>query len=306
MHSSYLSLAILAVGATAAPNYPKPDADEDSFNSFPFMASGSSSMDDEDDGLENPVPVAMEAMIAAQSSQAYSYAPPQPAPTHAVVATPAIQNFPAPTSDLDVEPSTPAFLSFPATPSIPDVAEQYTPVPKSTTLSIPDFLAQYTPPAAKSATPEALPSSKSVSSAEATPHIPEAVRNLVPEIPKPIAPSPTSIPEDYDGAESPSLPMDSEYDAPAAPVAPSHSAKHIFMQSSTHMAFYAYATPISFSSKARPTGRPTPAFSRHHTTPSSSATPSATPTPKAKSKSGPLGTLTSLLGGLPLIGGALR
>ncbi|KAJ5160259.1 uncharacterized protein N7482_007263 [Penicillium canariense] len=84
MHPSYVSLAIFAMGAAAAaPSFPK--ADSDPFEgSFPFMPSGSSSVEG-DDGLSDPVPAYMDAMQAVQAAEAGAYSP---APTHQVVAKP--------------------------------------------------------------------------------------------------------------------------------------------------------------------------------------------------------------------------
>lgn len=62
----------MAIGAAAAPSYPKPDAKSDPFNTFPFMSDTSSAVED-DDGMDNPVPAYMEAMQVAESAQAGKY-----------------------------------------------------------------------------------------------------------------------------------------------------------------------------------------------------------------------------------------
>lgn len=95
MHASYLSLALLAIGATAAPSSPSPGG-KDAFGSFPFMPVGSSSVEDEDEGFGNPVPAAMAAMQMAESVQASSY-------SHKVLAA---QSTPAPTA-----PAAPAMVT---------------------------------------------------------------------------------------------------------------------------------------------------------------------------------------------------
>ena len=241
------------------------------------MPTGSSSMDEEDDGLENPVPAAMEAMIAAESVQAYSHKPQSThlAPAHAVMATPDLPNFPAPTSDAEVKPSVPAYLSFPTTPF-------------------------------SSTTPIAA-SAQSAPSAEATPELFDAVRNLFSDIPKPIAPSPTSnrpvkapSSEDDDGQTGPSFPVEGNYEVPAIPLMPSSSQNHIAMQTPTSVAFHPLANPMTLSSKVSPTRRPTPSASRHHGPASGSASSSATPT--TTSKGNALGGLSGIFSNLPILG----
>lgn len=88
MHTSYLSLAVFALGAAAAPSFPKPNGDPFA-GSFPFFPSGSSSSSDEDSGLSNPVPAYMAAMEAVQSAQSGAYNTPKP--TQAAVAKPPSQ-----------------------------------------------------------------------------------------------------------------------------------------------------------------------------------------------------------------------
>lgn len=85
MHTSYLSLAVFALGTTAAPSFPKPNGDPFA-GSFPFFPSGSSTQSDEDSGLSNPVPAYMAAMQAVQSAQMGAYYTPQSTP--AAVAKP--------------------------------------------------------------------------------------------------------------------------------------------------------------------------------------------------------------------------
>ncbi|KAJ5243082.1 uncharacterized protein N7469_001409 [Penicillium citrinum] len=68
MHGSYISLAVMAVGAAAAPSMPKSDMSSDPFSSFPFMSDTTAAVED-DDGMDNPIPAYMEAMQIAQSAQ---------------------------------------------------------------------------------------------------------------------------------------------------------------------------------------------------------------------------------------------
>ena len=100
MHVSYISLAFFAVGAIAAPAAPKPSNDfGDIASGFPFNPTGSSTIEDGDEGFGNSFPSALDAMHQAliekqQSAEAAQHASGThtgaPKPTHAVA------NFPAP------------------------------------------------------------------------------------------------------------------------------------------------------------------------------------------------------------------
>jgi len=72
MHGSYISLAVMAVGAAAAPSMPKSDMSSDPFSSFPFMSDTTAAVED-DDGMDNPIPAYMEAMQIAQSAQSGNF-----------------------------------------------------------------------------------------------------------------------------------------------------------------------------------------------------------------------------------------
>lgn len=129
MHTSYVSLAVFAMGAAAVPNMPK--ADGNPFEgSFPFMPTGISSVDD-DDGMSNPVPAYMAAMQAVESAQAGAYNQPvQPKPVEPKPAAPKPasddnQEFDAPVS----QPSDPALNNL-----IPEITEYG--VPSSTSSGI--------------------------------------------------------------------------------------------------------------------------------------------------------------------------
>lgn len=87
MHTSYLSLAVFALGAAAAPSFPKPNGDPFA-GSFPFFPPGSSSTSDEDGGLSDPVPAYMAAMEAVHSAQAGAYSTPES--TNAPVTVPPV------------------------------------------------------------------------------------------------------------------------------------------------------------------------------------------------------------------------
>ncbi|KAJ5370564.1 uncharacterized protein N7496_006656 [Penicillium cataractarum] len=81
MHTSYVSLVVFAMGAAAVPNLPKA-AGNPFEGSFPFMPSGSSSVED-GDSMSNPVPAYMAAMQAVEEAQAGEYN--NPAPTQQAV-----------------------------------------------------------------------------------------------------------------------------------------------------------------------------------------------------------------------------
>lgn len=77
MHTSYVSLAVFAMGAAAVPNMPKPGSNPFDGSTFPFMPSGTSAVED-DDGMSNPVPAYMAAMEAVEESQGGAYNNPTP------------------------------------------------------------------------------------------------------------------------------------------------------------------------------------------------------------------------------------
>lgn len=77
MHTSYVSLAVFAMGAAAVPNMPKPGGNPFDGSTFPFMPSGSSAVED-DDGMSNPVPAYMAAMEAVEQAQGGAYNNPTP------------------------------------------------------------------------------------------------------------------------------------------------------------------------------------------------------------------------------------
>lgn len=107
MHTSYLSLAVFAIGATAAPSFPKPSGDPFA-GSFPFFPSGSSSQSDEDSGLSNPVPAYMAAMEAVQSAQHGAYNTPQPSHAPNVAEElPEATNAPVTITPIQAAPPTP-------------------------------------------------------------------------------------------------------------------------------------------------------------------------------------------------------
>lgn len=143
MHTSYLSLAVFALGAAAAPSFPKPNGDPFA-GSFPFFPTGSSSASDEDSGLSNPVPAYMAAMEAVQSAQNGAYNTPQP--TQAAVAKPQQapqqesgpfhpkhKNQPAPAPMADAIPtgSTPPLPSAPEEPAVKSTHKVKPVVPSS-------------------------------------------------------------------------------------------------------------------------------------------------------------------------------
>ncbi|KAK4865744.1 hypothetical protein LT330_009177 [Penicillium expansum] len=107
MHVSYISLAFFAIGTIAAPAapvapaVPKPSNDfGDVIGRFPFNPTGSSTIDDNDDGFDD-FPSALDAMHQALAEKQKSAEAAQLASTtHAVLAKPTsthgVTNFPAP------------------------------------------------------------------------------------------------------------------------------------------------------------------------------------------------------------------
>ncbi|KAJ5677808.1 uncharacterized protein N7477_003441 [Penicillium maclennaniae] len=118
MHTSYLSLAVFALAAVAAPSMSKPNSDPFA-NSFPFITSGSSSVTDgDDDGMSNSIPSYMEAMEAVESARGGSYNTPQPtshaAPQMLQVPSPAAKPEPQPEAQQAAPKPEPAKIPAPA------------------------------------------------------------------------------------------------------------------------------------------------------------------------------------------------
>ncbi|CAG8927529.1 unnamed protein product [Penicillium salamii] len=153
MHASYISLALFAIGAIAAPSVPKPSSGfGDMAGGFPFNPSGSSSVQDPDsDGFDNPFPAAMQALEQAESAQV---ATPTTSATHAamVKATHAPMSFPAP-----------AVSQAPVAAPAPAKAAKASPSAMSSASH-----GHVHPSAAPSAKPSAKPSSAKPSSAKAS------------------------------------------------------------------------------------------------------------------------------------------
>ncbi|KAJ5782302.1 hypothetical protein N7457_004076 [Penicillium paradoxum] len=124
MHVSYISLALFAVGAIAAPAAPKPDGDMTT--GFPFNPSGSSTVQDSDDGFDSPFPVVMHALEQAQSSKQSGHpsptqgaGKPDAPPIHAAMAsnmaasTQNAPSFPAPVASQAATSKAPKFSHIP-------------------------------------------------------------------------------------------------------------------------------------------------------------------------------------------------
>jgi hypothetical protein len=112
MHVSYISLAFFTIGAIAAPAAPKPDSFGDITGGFPFNPTGSSTVEDSDDGFDNPFPAAMKAMEQAQAAKQSADA--TATPTHAAMAKPEA-------ADIDAPPAVPAVPAVNAEPTHPAV-----------------------------------------------------------------------------------------------------------------------------------------------------------------------------------------
>lgn len=271
MHTSYLSLAVFALGVAAAPSFPKPGGDP--FGSFPFIDSGSSAVS-EDDGLSNPVPAYMAAMEAVESAQAGSYNTPQP--THNVVAKPKQQTHAAPAP----KPQPPAPKPQPAQPAPMADPVESNPVPADVVPAIPSAPVA---PAPKPSSHAPKPNIASSAMAEAMSQVP------VEAAPEPTFDAPVTV--------TPMTPTQAAMQTPKPSMVPSSFATH------PHV-FSTMASPS-------PTHRPMHSMNIHeghissskfHATPSSSATPSASATP---SSDGGLLGLGDMVGGLPLVGGLL-
>lgn len=127
MLASYVSLAVFAMGATAIPNMPS--ANGNPFEgSFPFMPSGSSSVED-DDGMSNPVPAYMAAMQAVEQAQAGTYNNPTPIQQ----AAPSLMPFqPAtPVAEPALEPAAQALEEKPQPATQQEMAQPAAPKPES-------------------------------------------------------------------------------------------------------------------------------------------------------------------------------
>lgn len=159
MHTSYVSLAVFAMGAAAVPDMPK--ANGNPFEgSFPFMPTGSSSVED-DDGMSNPVPAYMAAMQAVEQAQAGAYNNPTP-----------IQQ--AAPSSMPFHPETPVAQPAPE-PAAQPVEQMSQPVPQPE-------MAQPVAPKPESDDKQEFDAPMSQSSAP-------ALNNPIPEIPEYAVPS---------------------------------------------------------------------------------------------------------------------
>ena len=292
MHISYVSLAIFAIGAVAAPSYPRPDADSNVFGSFPFMPMGSSAVDD-DDSMENPVPVAMAAFVAAEAS----YEVPKHAkPTHGVV-----HHMPAHGSDpVPAEPFPTQYLLPTSSAQPTSMEDQYEPKPTKTSVMT------QSKPTSSMSMPN--PTQESDDEGQTEPEAPE-MDSFGPQIPKPIAPSPTSHAMSSHQMAS-HIPMQTAMPQSkstfSSSARPSHSQSnmHAIM---THAAMYASESSMVSSSVRASHSHAGHAYASHlYDTSSdldmlsSTEPPSASATPTSKTDM--LGPLGNMLGTLPLLG----
>jgi hypothetical protein len=144
MHTSYVSLAVFAMGAAAVPNMPKPNGNPFGGSTFPFMPSGSSSVEG-DDGMSNPVPAYMAAMEAVESAQAGAYSNPTP-PQQAGPSskpyqpeTPIAQVAPEPIAQPAEQAPQPAPIAEEAQPIQPNPVEPKPVAPKPDSDDNPEF-----------------------------------------------------------------------------------------------------------------------------------------------------------------------
>lgn len=310
MHTSYLSLAVLAIGATAAPSFPKPNGDPFA-GSFPFFPSGSSSESDEDSGLSNPVPAYMAAMQAVQSAQQGAYGTPQP--THAVVSKPHHQHaVPAPApapAPIHEEPELfhpkaehehqhkPMQKPHPAAPAPMDDPVESDPVPSDAIPAIPPQPAAPAPETSSHKAHPAVPSSAIAEEiAEAIPD--DGINNVAEETPKSTN-APVTITPINSAMQTP-MP---EHKKPMAAPSSSEPMIHATPTHAMMSSFVSIASP-------RPTHRPMHSMGIHEghmasskasATPSSSGTPTPTPSHGPATKSDLLG-LGSLAESLPVVG----
>lgn len=262
MHTSYLSLAVFALTAAAAPSFPKPNSDPFA-GSFPFSAPGSSSVaDGDDDSMGNAVPAYMDAMDAVQSAKAGAYYTSQ-STSHAA---PQMQHTPAPKPEhhapkVQSEPETEETLPLPD-----PVAND--PVPKNPIPTIPPA-----PVAPPKSSHQIKPHPTSSAAAEPTPQAPVTV---TPEpASTPVKPSSKSLtPSSSDLRPIPTSPFGS-FLSKASPK-PTHRPMHSMGVHEGHLS-----------------------SSKFSGTPSSSATPSASATPS--SKAGLLG-LGKMVDSVPIVG----
>ncbi|KGO78207.1 hypothetical protein PITC_034220 [Penicillium italicum] len=162
MHVSYISLAFFAIGAIAAPAAPvAPAAPKPSNNfggvtgSYPFNPTGSSSIEDNDDGFDD-FPSALDAMNQAlaekqKSAQSALHA----STTHPVVAKPTsvhgVAEFPAPVVSQAPTLSHPSGVASQA-PVISKAAPTAIPTPSHGVIPTPvSSSAAYPPPSASAA-----------------------------------------------------------------------------------------------------------------------------------------------------------
>jgi hypothetical protein len=268
MHISYLSLAVFALSAAAAPSFPKPDGDPFA-GGFPYLSSGSSAVSDEDEGMSDPVPAYMAAMEAVESVKYGSNAPqptshvpqmqqaspaPKPQPPAPKPKTEEAVPLPDPVAN-DPVPKDPI-------PSIP--AAPVAPAPKCSHHTKPDYASSAVAEAVGEATAEAIPTSEAVQAApEPTSQAPVTV--------KPVAPSSSHA------RPTPTSAMGS-FVSKASPMP-------------THRPMYSMGVHEDHVSS-----------SKSHEASSSSATPSASAT--HSSEEDPTDPL-SMLSGLPLVGSLL-
>lgn len=296
MHTSYLSLAVFALGAAATPSFPKPHGDPFA-GSFPFFPSGSSTESD-DDGLSNPVPAYMAAMEAVQSAQAGAYNTPQP--TQAAVARPQ-QSYAAPVAPQPSPPFHPKAHPKPEhkpeeKPEPPTPMEdpvESNPVPSD---SIPEI-----PPAPAAPAPES--SSHKPNPAVPTSAISEAIADVMPS-----SDGINNVAED--------TPKPTQEPVTVLPAPATHAVVQIpkASPSSTHAVMHAtptHAMMTSFVTKPSPmtTPRPNHSMGIHEAhmssakshTPSSSATPSPSASVVPSTKPGLLG-LAPVVHSVPIVG----
>lgn len=276
MHTSYLSLAVFALGVVAAPSFPKPNGDPFA-GAFPFIDSGSSAVSD-DDGLSNPVPAYMAAMQAVEAAQAGGYNIPQP--THNVVAKPHKQSHAAPAPK--PKPQPPAHKPQLAEPAPMADPVESNPVPADDIPAIPSA------PVAPPPKPSSHAPKPSIASS--------AMDEAMSQVPAEATPEPT-------------------FDAPVTvtPIMPTHAVMQTPKPSMVPSSFATHPHVFSTMASPSPTHRPMHSMNIHeghisssklHATPSSSATPSASASASATPKAGLLG-LGDMVGGLPLVGGLL-
>lgn len=126
MHTSYVSLAVFAMGAAAVPNMPKPDGNPFDGSTFPFMPTGSSAVEG-DDGMSNPVPAYMAAMEAVEEAQGGAYNNPTPIQQAAPSSIPFQPQ--TPVAQIAPEPVAQPVEEAPQPASMPEKAQAVQPMP---------------------------------------------------------------------------------------------------------------------------------------------------------------------------------